>query len=138
MNILSQTILDPDQLKSQNELAKTQLKKKLAGPEPGPGSYNPNKPQRFATFDIAEVQDMRAGNLTTIAESKHAAFNTSSPRFDEEKARAHLRIKSNVQDIVKPVYDLQLLEGPQMRARNLFASSSKAKLSKGISLFKNP
>ena len=56
MNILSQTLLDPDQLKSQNELAKAQLKKKLAGPEPGPGSYNPIKPQRFATFEnLAEV-----------------------------------------------------------------------------------
>jgi len=39
--MLTQTIHDPDQLKSQNELIKAQMKRKLAGPEPGPGAYNP-------------------------------------------------------------------------------------------------
>jgi len=42
LNMITNTLPDPDQMKSNNEVAKAQLKKRLnAEQSPGPGSYDP-------------------------------------------------------------------------------------------------
>ena len=44
INMITNTIQDPSNLKQNNEIAKAQLKKRLDTFEPGPGSYDPIKP----------------------------------------------------------------------------------------------
>ena len=44
--MITNTLVDPDMLKINNEVAKAQLKKRLKTEPPGPGSYE-NQPKRF-------------------------------------------------------------------------------------------
>ena len=49
------------------------------------------------------------------------AFCSTAPRFKEdgEGVAAHIRNRTlNGDDITKPVYELQMLEGPQIKAKN--------------------
>ena len=42
LNMITNTLQDPDQIKSNNEVVKAELKRRLAANDvPGPGSYNP-------------------------------------------------------------------------------------------------
>ena len=53
--MITNTIVDPDMLKLNNEVAKAQLKKRLKQPSPGPGSYDTNQLPRHKTLDAASL-----------------------------------------------------------------------------------
>lgn len=73
---------------------------------------------------------MRAVRRPTLTDGdplneKPAAFNSSSPRFEDEKQKGHNRAKTKAGlELIKPVYELQLLEGPQARARQVLNSAN--------------
>ena len=57
---------------------------------------------------------------------KGTAFNSTAPRFQSETSRNHNRSRTlNTEDIQKPVYDLQMLEGPQIKARNQLLNNAE-------------
>ena len=63
----------------------------------------------------------RLGLQDNLLGKKGLAFNSTSPRFQNQdnSRNAHNRARTlNADDLQKPVYDLQMLEGPQMKARN--------------------
>jgi len=99
LNMITNTVDDPHQLKSNNEVAKASLKKRLdPGSVPGPGNYNPQKvpdigamPNNNST-SMENAAMLRKGhdkNLYSklgisdndIVGKKGAAFNSTAPRF---------------------------------------------------------
>jgi len=60
-----------------------QLKRKLAGPEPGPGSYNPHDP-KWGSSSVDLLERKTTFDASNSTEVKPAAFGGSSPRFEDE------------------------------------------------------
>ena len=136
--MITNTIDDPHQLKTNNEVAKASLKKRL-NPNivPGPGNYNPQKvpdigsiPSNNSTSveNAAMLRKAHDKNLFSklgitdndMIGKKGAAFNSTAPRFQSESTRnVHKRAATlNGDESQMNVYHLQMLEGPQIKARN--------------------
>ena len=65
----------------------------------------------------------KLGRRDRHAPSKALAFDSSSPRFKHgsDLAMVHARSRTldySKEELSKPVYDLQMLEGPQVKVRN--------------------
>ena len=65
----------------------------------------------------------KLGRRDSHAPSKALAFDSSSPRFKHgsDLAMVHARSRTleySRDELNKPVYDLQMLEGPQVKVRN--------------------
>ena len=61
----------------------------------------------------------KQGIRVNVSTKQGLAFCSKSPRFkeDEESLAAHIKNRTlNVDDTTKPVYELQILEGPQIKA----------------------
>ena len=118
-------MVDPDMIKINNEVAKAQMKKRLKSEAPGPGHYDTARKSPFGE-NGKKLEDLVASetklknsqsksllNKLGLPENftgqKAAAFGGSSPRF-KEKEKSYKDL--GAQDLNKPVYDLQLLEGP--------------------------
>lgn len=70
----------------------------------------------------------KLGLNENLISKKGTAFNSTSPRFKSETSRnGHNRSRTlNGDDAAnKPVYDLQMLEGPQMKARNQLLNNAE-------------
>ena len=139
LNMIAHTIQDPENIRSNNEVAKAQLKARLKPDSiPGPGAYQPEKlppigaasPRPAALEGPAWVKTIvdsrvmsKLGRRDRNAPSKALAFDSSSPRFKHgsDLAMVHARSRTldcSKEDLSKPVYDLQMLEGPQVKVRN--------------------
>ena len=56
--MITNTIQDPENLKTNNEIAKAQLKKRFEKSEPGPGTYNPDKlTKNGLSFKAVNLED---------------------------------------------------------------------------------
>jgi len=95
IKMLSGSFPDPDNLKTNNEVTKTQLKKRLGGVSPGPGDYHPKGTAR-ANNTLENIADKwktpiaqgtrNSRNKSQLDQesldlNKAAAFNSSTPRF---------------------------------------------------------
>ena len=102
LNMITNTIQDPEQMKSNNEVAKAQLKKRLIDDQPpGPGQYDPLKkpplggsPSPLSLETIAELKRGKDKSLLSklgiqenLLSKKGLAFNSTSPRFQSESSR---------------------------------------------------
>ena len=112
---------------------------------PGPGSYDPVKPGKLATLtgdpsltdllpkqlpgNVSPVRNLMAKLRTDDGDfaNKSVAFNSQASRFPASTERGlavptgrngHLRSKTIADDDMRPVYELQMLEGPQVKARH--------------------
>mmetsp|Transcript_16811 Transcript_16811/g.21275 ORF Transcript_16811/g.21275 Transcript_16811/m.21275 type:complete len:108 (+) Transcript_16811:1842-2165(+) len=67
----------------------------------------------------------KLGLQDNLLGKKGLAFNSTSPRFKESE-RMHQRNRTiNGEDLTKPVYELQMLEGPQIKAKNQLLNTSE-------------
>ena len=132
LNMITNTLDDPHQLKTNNEVAKASLKKRLQpSAYPGPGNYDPQKvpdighlPSNNST-SVENAAMLRKGhdknlfsklgiNDNDMISKKGAAFNSTAPRFQSESTRnIHRRAATiNGDESQMNVYHLQMLEGP--------------------------
>ena len=132
LNMITNTLDDPHQLKTNNEVAKASLKKRLQPSDyPGPGNYDPQKvpdighlPSNNST-SVENAAMLRKGhdknlfsklgiNDNDMISRKGAAFNSTAPRFQSESTRnVHRRAATiNGDESQMNVYHLQMLEGP--------------------------
>ena len=133
--MITNTLQDPHEIKTNNEVTKAQLKKRLTAEEiPGPGSYlsqNGSGSNKISAIDGSEITEAlkrgrdksmlrNLGLNDSLVGKKGLAFNSTAPRFkDESQASLHMRNRTlNSDDLTKPVYELQMLEGPQIKAKN--------------------
>lgn len=121
--MITHTLQDPEQYKSNNEVAKNALKKRLEDHStPGPGEYDPQKvppigqtSSQYGIDNFDEVRKIKDKGLLSklglnenLIGKKGTAFNSTSPRFKNEASRnGHNRSRTlNGDDANKPVYDL--------------------------------
>ena len=95
LNMITNTLQDPEMIKSNNEVAKAQLKKRMLNNDaPGPGDYNPQaKPpiggpiSGISPETIAELVKKdrhilsKLGITDSLSVQKGKAFNSAAPRF---------------------------------------------------------
>ena len=140
--MITNTLQDPHEIKTNNEVTKAQLKKRLTAEEiPGPGSYlsqNGSGSNKISAIDGSEITEAlkrgrdksmlrNLGLNDSLVGKKGLAFNSTAPRFkDESQASLHMRNRTlNSDDLTKPVYELQMLEGPQIKAKNQLLSTNE-------------
>lgn len=102
--MITNTLQDPDAIKSNNEVAKAALKRRLETHQsPGPGDYNPQKnlplgqshsPHNLTLDTLAELKKGKDRNLLSklglnenLVGKKGMAFNSAAPRFQSETSR---------------------------------------------------
>jgi hypothetical protein len=95
------------------------LKKRLSTSIVGPGSYDTSK---NILRDAADAENQ----FVSIQKKPAPAFNSgAAARMDDRKMADHKRALTTTEgdpneNSNKPIYELQLLEGPQMKANRLF------------------
>lgn len=116
INYLAATV-DPQGMQQQSHIYQEALKKRLSQSNIGPGAYN------VAGNLIREESDQ----FVSVQKKPPPAFNSGAARIDNSMIERMRREQGINPDTgmtggsgEKPVYELQLLEGPQMKANRLF------------------